>query len=67
MRPRAKAFARALGRAGLATLNFTRTDGLMLCGAAVVASGAWMLYEPLGVIVAGVALIGLGWMQGAQT
>lgn len=67
MRPRTRSALTALRRAVVASWHALRTDGMMLAGAAVLAWGASMVYEPLGVIVAGVSLIGLGWIQGAST
>lgn len=35
-------------------------DALLVAGTVVLSYGAWLIYEPAGFIVGGVALLGLG-------
>ncbi len=40
------------------------TDGLTVVGAGLVAYGAWLMFAPVGYVVAGLALIGWGIVRG---
>lgn len=42
------------------TLMGLFSDGLVLCGIASTAYGAYLIYEPAGYVVAGVILLALG-------
>ena len=40
------------------------SDLLIVIGLEAVTVGAWMIYRPAGWLVAGIALIGFGWLIG---
>ena len=40
------------------------SDLLIVLGLEAVTVGAWMIYRPAGWLVAGIALIGFGWLIG---
>lgn len=47
-------------QAGRKVAANTTPDSLMVCGAAAISYGSWMVYAPAGFIVGGVLLIAAG-------